>query len=94
MDATYNVTISQASKELTKKEKVALKDTTNCVRLDEATKNGNVVITPEYYAVLDVHNEKASGDKDYRQFIIADADGTLYLTGSTSLFNSFIKIFE
>lgn len=88
----YSVSIASASRELTKQQRIALKDTADCVRLDEATKDGKVTIHPDYYVILDVHNEKASGDKDYRQYIIADVDGTKYLTGSTNLFNSFKDI--
>ena len=72
MERGYSVSINQASKELTKQEKIKFKDTTDCVRLDEATKNGEVIINPDFYAVLDVHNEKAQSDKDYRQYVIVD----------------------
>ena len=92
MERDYIVSINFASKELTKQEKIKFKDTTDCVRLDEATKNGEVIITPEYFAVLDVHNERANGNKDYRQYIIVDADGTKYLTGSQNFFDTFADI--
>ncbi len=94
MERGYSVSINQASKELTKQEKIKFKDTTDCVRLDEATKNGEVIINPDFYAVLDVHNEKAQSDKDYRQYVIVDCDGTKYLTGSQNLFDTFLDIFN
>lgn len=93
MERTYTVSINYASKELTKQEKIKFKDTSDCVRLDEATKEGELVITPDFFCILDVHNEKAQQDKDYRQYIIVDADGTKYLTGSENLFNTFCDIF-
>ena len=92
MERSYTVSINYASKELTKQEKIKFKDTTDCVRLDEATKSGDVIITPEFFAILDVHNERANGDKDYRQYIIVDTDGTKYLTGSENFFNTFAEI--
>lgn len=94
MERGYSVTIHGASKELSKVEKIRYKSTENCIRLDEATKEGKVVITPDAYVILDVHNEKANGDKDYRQYVIIDADGTSYLTGSSNLFDTFLDIFS
>lgn len=94
MERGYSVSINQASKELSKQEKIKFKDTSDCVRLDEATKNGEVIITPDFYAVLDVHNERAQSDKDYRQYVIVDVDGTKYLTGSKNLFDTFIDIYD
>lgn len=92
MERGYSVSVEFASKELTKAELVKMKDTTNCERLDEATKNGEVVITPDYYAILNVHNEKANGNKDYRQYVIVDKNGISYLTGSSNMFDSFQDI--
>lgn len=89
----YEVKIAEASKELTAREKIAIKDTTDCVKLDTATEQGTVIITPDYYAVLDVHNEK-SEDKDYKNYIVVDKDGTKYVTGSESFWESFSDIFS
>ena len=92
MERGYSVSVEFASKELSKAELVKMKDTTECVRLDEATKNGEVKIKPSYYVILNVHNEKANGNKDYKQYLIVDKDGTSYLTGSTNMFDSFVDI--
>lgn len=92
MERGYSVVINYASKELSKQEKIKFKDTSDCKRLDEETKEGPIIITPDFFCVLDVHNEKANGDTDYRQFIIVDADGTKYLTGSENFFNTFADI--
>ena len=54
----YSASVSFASKELTARERIAIKDTTNAAALDELTKdNTNVHIVPDYYAILDIHNE-------------------------------------
>jgi hypothetical protein len=85
----YKVEILESSKELTAKERIQLKDTTNAVALDDATKGGNkVVITPVAFAILKVHNEK-SDTKDYQKYIIEDKDGTKYITGSAPLWSTF-----
>ena len=90
----YKVTIKEASKELTARERIMLKDTGNAIKLDEAaTAETPLVITPEAYAVLNIHNEK-SDNKDYENYIIIDASGTKYVTGSPSFWVSFKEIFD
>lgn len=90
----YKISISEVSKELTARERIMLKDTSNAVKLDEAA-NGDthLVITPAAYAVIDIHNEK-SDNVDYKNYIIMDASGTKYVTGSPSFWSSFIEIWE
>ena len=79
----YNVTIAKASKELTHKERVRVKDTTNALSLDEVTQDGPVLIDLDFYAVLNVHNER-SESIDYTVCILVDKAGTKYRTGSPS----------
>lgn len=87
----YNVTIAKTSKELTHKERVRMKDTTNALSLDELTQDSPVLIDPDYYAVLDVHNEK-SESIDYTVCILVDKAGTKYRTGSPSFLTSLDEI--
>lgn len=97
MERDYKVAIEEVSKELTKTQRISIKDVSNCIRLDEAvmSSEGNVVeIDVDYYAVLDVHNEKAQDDKDYKNYIIVDKDGTKFVTGSKSFWNSFSDIYD
>lgn len=93
MENTYSATIKFASKELSAKERIMLKDTTNAVALDEACEGSTVVIDPDFYAVLSVHNEK-SKDKDYEKYIIVDKAGTKFVTGSASFLRSFKDIMD
>ena len=90
----YSVVISEVSQELTAKERVMLKDTTNAIKLDELTqKSGEpVTITPAIYAVLDIHNEQSDQNKDYKNFIIVDKSGKKFVTSSESFWNSFKDI--
>lgn len=92
--AGYNVTIKEVSKELTARERIMLKDTTNAIKLDEAA-NGEtpLVITPAAFAVLSIHNEK-SDNVDYENYIIMDTTGTKFVTGSPSFWTSFMEIWE
>lgn len=94
----YKAKVADASRELTAKEKIMLKDTSNAFSLDELTQeaqfnNEKLILNIDYYVTIDVHNDKAD-DKDYQQFILVDKDGKKYYTGSTSFINNFIGIFE
>lgn len=89
----YSVTIAETSRELSAKDRIRLKDTSDAIKLDEATKEAPLIITPMGYAVLNIHNEK-SDNKDYNNYLIEDADGTKYVTGSESLWTSFMDIYE
>lgn len=89
----YSVNILETSKELKAREKIAIKDTSNAKPLDEIVAVGFPVrIKPDWYAVLEIHNEK-SEDKDYKKYVIVDKDGEKYVTGSESFFTSFRDIF-
>lgn len=93
MREDYNATIRECSKELSARERVLIKDTTNAISLDEATSDTDspLVISPDFYAVLDVHNEK-SDNKDYTKYILVDKNGNKFVTGSDSFWNSFMEI--
>lgn len=85
--------IREASKQLSAKERVKFKDTTNAVQLDEATKDKPLRIAPDFYVILDIHNEH-SEDKDYVKYVIVSKEGTKYVTGSESFFSSFKAIVD
>lgn len=87
----YSVSIAKASKELTAKERIQLKDTTSAMKLDEVTQTESITINPVLYAELDIHNDM-SDNKDYKNYIVVDADGTKYVTGSDSFWTSFMDI--
>lgn len=89
----YSVKIREVSRNITAKERVMLKDTTNAISLDEVTQGAKFVFEPDYYAILDVHNEK-SEDKDYVKYVIVDKAGTKMVTGSESFFTSFRSIMD
>lgn len=89
----FEAKIREASKELTAKERVKYKDTTNAVQLDEVTQQGTVTIAPDFYIVLDIHNEH-SEDKDYVKYVIVDKAGTKFVTGSESFFSAFKSIVD
>lgn len=87
----FRVEIKETSKQLTAKERVAVKDTTACVKLDVATQQAPVEIYPDFFAILSVHNDKAT-PTDYENYVIADKSGVKYVTGSASFWSSFEQI--
>jgi precorrin-2 methylase len=89
----YAVVVAECSKELTAKERIQIKDVTDAIRLDEATRESAVIIDPDFYAILKIHNEK-SDDKDYQTYVVVDKNGQRYTTGSPSFWSSFMNIFE
>lgn len=91
MRTDYSVTVKEVSKELTHKERVQITDLTDCVKLDTATQEGPVLIDIDYYAVLQIHNEKST-DKDYDNYVVVDKNGMRYSTGSKSFFNNLVDI--
>ena len=91
----YSTKILEASKELTNRERIKLKEMNDGESLDLLTANGNSIeINPDFYAVISVHNEKSKGDKDYTKYVVVDKDGTTYITGSGSFWESFKNIAE
>ena len=91
----YSTKILEASKELTNRERIKLKEMNDGESLDLLTANGNSIeINPDFYAVISVHNEKSKGDKDYTKYVVVDKDGTTYITGSASFWESFKNIAE
>lgn len=93
----YLVTISEASRELTHKEAVMFKDTTDCLKLDTLTQQADdktfTIPRVADYVVLNVHNEH-SDDKDYVNYVIIDDEGQRYVTGSTSFGRAFTSIID
>lgn len=89
----YEVKIVNCNKELTARERIKLKDTTNAVALDEATEGSSLVISPSIWAELEIHNERnKDGNVDYKKYIIIDKADTKYVTGSESFWTSFLEI--
>ena len=90
----YKVSIIESSKELSAKERIKFKDTGDATKLDEAIEpDSTLIITPDAYIILGVHNEK-SDNKDYKVYLIVDKSGNKYVTGSESFFTSFLDIWS
>lgn len=96
--ANYSATITEASRELSPKERVMFKDLANAQSLNDLAKEAKMsgaklVITVKDYAVIAIHNE-ASEDVDYNNYLIIDKDGEKYYTGSVSFWSKFMDIYS
>ena len=94
----YSATIRECSKELSAKEKVMYKDTSNATQLvdyvrDCRANDGRATIDYDSYAIIEVHNE-AADNKDYTIFLFVDKAGNKYYTSSEPCFNSFLEIYK
>lgn len=94
VETNYKSSISYCSKELSAYDRIKTKDVSDAIKLDAATQEQEeVIIDVDYYAILDIHNEK-SDSTDYKNYLIVDKSGTKYVTGSESFYKSFIDIVE
>lgn len=97
--ANFETKIIETTHELSARERILMKDTTNARKIDEVVDeyrdNGEtLVITPVDYVVLQIHNEKSKDRKDYNNYLIIADDGAKYVTGSPSFWNSFKEIWD
>lgn len=92
----YSSKVTDSSRELTKKETVMLKDVTSCESLDEASKNTDLLIEVDAWAVLEIHNEKVrdGGNKDYEKFVIIDKNGAKFATSSQAFWSTFMDVWS
>lgn len=90
----FEVKILTTTHDLTARERIKLKDTTNAIKLDSALiKDGDpIVITPVDYAVIEVTTDKV--DKPYKNYIVMDESGQKFITGSNSFWESFSDIWS
>ena len=89
----YSVKIEDSSKELPKKERVMFKDTSDAKKLDEIITTDALIIDPDFWVMLMVHNEK-SDNVDYPVYIIVDKNGEKYITGSEAFWTTFSDIYD
>ena len=84
-----------ATRELSAKERVAVKMFIGAEQLDELTQRdeNGVLIDIDYVAVVEVYNEK-SDNKNYNKYVYVDKDGTMYISGSETLYRTYEEIAE
>ena len=97
INVQYSATVTSASRDLTAREKLQVTDTNALTPLRESvkqTEDNKLTVQPVGWIIVDVYNEKAEGDTEYKQYIIEDSTGMMFYTGSETFFNSFMQIWE
>lgn len=89
----YSAQVVNATKKLTGRQMVALRNFSDMVQLNDLTKENDVIIDIDYVACVKVHNEK-SDNKDYMKYVFVANDGTKYITGSEPMYREYIDIKE
>lgn len=89
----FSVKIVDSSKEFSAKERVQIKDVSNAMKIADMIREGTLIISIGYYALLEVHNER-SDNVDYRQLVLGDKEGNRYVTGSGSFIEAFLDIYS
>ena len=89
----YECKVLESSKELTARERIKAKDTTEAMKIDELTKIEPLVLTVKDWVVLAIHN--GSLDRpDYNNYVLIDSEGNKFVTGSESFWSSYIEIYR
>ena len=93
----YSVKIVNSSRQLTAKERIAMKNFDSAIALDDLIPDDGTgvkeILKIVDFVVCEVHNEK-SDNKDYTKFILIAEDGQKYITGSRPLYDSFMSIYD
>lgn len=90
----YKSEITFATRELSIKERVMFKDTSDCVTLDSVvTEDTPLLIDLDLVVGIHVNNDK-SDSKEYDKYIYVDKNGDKYTSGSESLFRQFSDIYN
>lgn len=91
----YKAELVSATRELSAKERVAVKMFIGAEQLDELTQReeNGVLIDIDYVAVVEVYNEK-SDNKNYNKYVYVDKNGTMYISGSETLYRTYEEIAE
>lgn len=98
-NSNYSASIIETSRELTAKERVMYKDTKNAISFLEIAEKAHgagekaIINNITDYIVIEIHNE-SSDDVDYKNYVVLDAEGNKYVTGSQSFWNAFMDIYS
>lgn len=94
----YKATIKESSKLLSARERIKYRDEANVISIDELMNmEEEVIITPDFYLVVQIETDEVKnhdGVLDYEKIVVVDKSGKAYSSGSQSLRESFVDIFE
>ena len=90
----YSSKIYSSSRNLSPVERIAMKDLTDAIKFDDILFDDStpaIVIEPETWAIIEIHNPKAEKEV-YFAYVIISKDGDKYYTSSSAFWNSFTDI--
>lgn len=94
----YKATIKESSKQLSARERIKYRDEANVISIDELMNmEEEIIITPDFYLVVQIETDEVKnhdGVLDYEKIVVVDKSGKAYSSGSESLRESFVDIFE
>lgn len=94
----YKATIKESSKQLSARERIKYRDEANVISIDELMNmEEEIIITPDFYLVVRIETDEVKnhdGVLDYEKIVVVDKSGKAYSSGSESLRESFVDIFE
>ena len=90
---TYKATIEKASRELTAKEKILIKDTSDAISFGDLKEGESLTIKPSVFAKIHITNS-ASESGEYDTFVIIDDKGVKYTTSSDNFMETFGNLMD
>lgn len=95
-ERNYTADVQASIKELTARQRIAVKDFSSAEKLNEliTAENPHFRIDVDNIVKVAVHNEQSKGNTDYDVVIIIDKDGNKYRTGSATAYTSALEIYR
>lgn len=94
MSEMFHVEIKESSRELSKVERIKLKDYGRFTRLDDVVSvESSVKLSPEDYAIITIHNPDADGGQ-FDAIVVTDEHGEKFMTGSKTFIKRFVDIWD
>ena len=95
-ERVYTADVTNSLKELTARQRIAVKDFSSAEKLNDiiTADNPHFTIDVDNIIKVSVHNEQSKGNSDYDVVIIIDKDGKKYRTGSETAYTSALEIYR
>lgn len=95
-ERNYTANVTTSLKELTVRQRIAVKDFSAAEKLNDVitADNPHFTIDVDNIIKVSVHNEQSKGNSDYDVIIIIDKNGNKYRTGSETAYTSALEIYR
>jgi len=95
-ERNYTADVTSCLKDLTARQRIAVKDFSSADKLNEmiTAENPKIVIDVDNIIEVTVHNEQSKGNSDYKVYVIVATDGKKFRTGSETAYISAMEIYK